>query len=165
MQARMRGSSTSVEGERSIPCLEADDRYLLPCNKILDQALTRVCPCANSGTGIKGTRIPANGHVVLRRAQEVEQTIMASRKAQASMKHHTFTTLALLAALALPGQTMAQETQQDRKPPSPEVPAHRSRNLRWPPRRFRPFGERSAVHQQRWGRGGYRADTNSSSAE
>jgi probable HAF family extracellular repeat protein len=112
----MRGSSTSVEGDRSSPCLEADDRYLLPCNKILDQALTRVCPCANSGTGIKGTRIPANGHVVLRRAQEVEQTIMASRKAQASMKHHTFTTLALLVALALSGQTTAQETQQDRKP-------------------------------------------------
>jgi len=92
------------------------DEYLLLCNKILDQALTRVCPCANSGTGIKGTRIPANGHVVLRRAQEVEQPIMASRKAQASMKHHTFTTLALLAALALPGRTTAQETQHDGKP-------------------------------------------------
>ncbi len=81
------------------------------------------------------------------------------------MKHQTtFATLALLAALVIPGQTTAQGAQQEGKPHHHKYRLIDLGTFGGPQGFINPSGNET-IHQQRWRRCGYRADSSSSSAE
>src|SRR5215831_4281750 len=68
MHTRMRGPPTTVEGDRSIPCLEVHDQYLLLCNKILDHAFRKPSSRHNASAKAHRTSNSANRRIEVMRA-------------------------------------------------------------------------------------------------